>query len=291
MERTSAIGRALLVATLLVPRLIRAQEFHPPCGTIPFEALKEEQDIDSECGLLGDPGANGVKQAENSAKNNFCATGTPANLTFVSFGKLEKKWDAKTKDERKALVADRSGLAGFYTTSDGDTVGEGSVVRVVAFVFHADHSNWQKKSDGTGGESVNCSTPGRLWNDIHVELTQAAPQTGLSKTAKYAAECKSITAEVSPHFRPDAWAPIALTTPDRPLRITGQLFLDNSHTPCQPGKTIHPARQSVWEIHPVYRIEVCDGTTLAACKINDDSKWTDLDKWTTSHAVIETPDP
>ena len=63
---------------------------------------------------------------------------------------------------------------------------------------------------------------------------------------------------------------------DQPLkvRITGPLFHDASHQPCQFNNagavTKHnsPARRTTWEIHPVYRIQFFDsaknkGWTLA----------------------------
>jgi hypothetical protein len=59
------------------------------------------------------------------------------------------------------------------------------------------------------------------------------------------------------------------------VRLTGPLFYDASHKPCilnSAGKVIRresPARQTIWEIHPVYSIEVFDTSK---------SKWVDLDQ-------------
>jgi hypothetical protein len=41
---------------------------------------------------------------------------------------------------------------------------------------------------------------------------------------------------------------------------------------------IHCGAQN-WEIHPVYSIDVCSKTTLAACGVNDESKWTPFEQW------------
>jgi hypothetical protein len=41
------------------------------------------------------------------------------------------------------------------------------------------------------------------------------------------------------------------------VRLKGQLFFDASHVPCRPGKPVNPARSSVWEIHPIYSVDVC----------------------------------
>src|SRR6266850_5768374 len=87
-------------------------------------------------------------------------------------------------------------------------------------------------------------------------------------------------AEIIPHFRPHAWTMLAtLNGPnvvtlrqnarlDRPLRFTGQLMFDASHLPCSNGQPASeaPARTSSWEVHPVYRIDVCTALTLAVVR-------------------------
>jgi hypothetical protein len=106
-------------------------------------------------------------------------------------------------------------------------------------------------------------------NDIHVNLgrTHAEPK------------CKTITAEISPHFRPDQWTVTELNQIEgHPVRITGHLFFDSVHKLCNGTEPIpgQPARASLWEIHPVYGCEVCVNTSLAGCPWDDDSKWRQL---------------
>jgi hypothetical protein len=62
--------------------------------------------------------------------------------------------------------------------------------------------------------------------------------------------------------------------------VTGQLFFDASHKLCENGKAVpgDPARQSAWEIHPVYKVDVCSANTLAACSANG-NVWTPIEKW------------
>lgn len=65
--------------------------------------------------------------------------------------------------------------------------------------------------------------------------------------------------------------------------MTGQLFYDASHRPCA-GTPPHaaqsaPARVSSWEIHPIYRIDVCKFKSLQNCKADNDSVWTRIDQW------------
>jgi hypothetical protein len=60
------------------------------------------------------------------------------------------------------------------------------------------------------------------------------------------------------------------------VRVTGQLFFDGSHSPCAGGKG-SPKRASLWEIHPVYALDVCSGKTIADCPVDDETKWQPLE--------------
>lgn len=56
-------------------------------------------------------------------------------------------------------------------------------------------------------------------------------------------------------------------------RTIGPLFYDGSHVPCHDDKRPNPQRASVWEIHPVYSVDVCKqkGKTCQT--------WISLDEW------------
>jgi hypothetical protein len=134
---------------------------------------------------------------------------------------------------------------------------------------------------------VNCYQPNNEDNDIHIAL-------GASSDTQ---ECESVSAEISPHYRPTAWSDIGnfetkkgnLYVPNPTIasrlqaptyRITGQLFFDASHTPCTCDVTKcggNPRRATNWEIHPVYKIEVCKAG--AACVENNDEDWVPFDTW------------
>ena len=68
---------------------------------------------------------------------------------------------------------------------------------------------------------------------------------------------------------------IAAADLDRPLRLTGQMMFDGSHTPCGNG-TGSQKRVSVWEIHPVYAIDVCKKKAVSACRIGVADDWKPL---------------
>lgn len=40
-----------------------------------------------------------------------------------------------------------------------------------------------------------------------------------------------------------------------------------------------PSAISLWEIHPIYAVDVCKKTTLDECNADQESVWAALDKW------------
>jgi hypothetical protein len=146
---------------------------------------------------------------------------------------------------------------------------------------------------------LKCTAPASM----RASKISTAPARGQFVTALLAASkaaasaavpnaCESFTAEITPHFRPDqwlvlstlhktqaktAWERIVALELDRPLRITGQMFFDGSHRPCV-GEEGRPPRISVWEIHPVYGIDVCKKQLLTSCRVNVADDWKSLDE-------------
>jgi hypothetical protein len=271
--RTLPVLLSLLLASSLLAQ--EGQPFQPDCA-LPFEDIAMEHDLDQDCGAEGKTSSS-ANALQNQAKNNFCAQGPPARVSRWSFVRLQRASDNAgfTSDNPPA---DRSGLQDLYITSDGNTIGEGSLVQFVGFILDAHHSNVTK------GESVNCKRRGRENNDIHIVLAE-------SKTVNF---CNSITAEMSPHFRPEDWDSGVLEDLGRPVRLTGHLFFDGSHVPCRSGNPASPARVSVWEIHPVYQVDVCSNTSLSGCPFDDESKWVPLNEFATqdeaAHEAVEPVD-
>jgi len=270
---------------------------------LPFFGIQDHHSIDTVCQNEGEPGddAQAENEEQNRAKNNFCASGTPAMVTKKTFEELQKRVDklvtdtagnpqpftygshAKLPPDRGAIRAD-----GFYTTTEGDKVHEGSLVRAIVWLVHGAYSN-------TGqGEGVNCNITGVANNDMHLVLSQTKPTASLN-------ECSTFAAEVTPHFRPEDWLILAklhkTTTKsamqkikdedlDRPFRITGQMFFDGSHTPCKNGAG-SPKRISVWEIHPVYTIDVCKKKTISNCRFSVAGDWKPLHEWLQEQSADE----
>jgi hypothetical protein len=127
------------------------------------------------------------------------------------------------------------------------------------------------KARPEGGESVNCgkAVSGENSHDVHISLVASANVTD---------ECAGVVAEMSPHRRPDSWTHLSVqkvADAKLPVRVTGQLFFDSSHEPCARGQKVrsNPMRASLWEIHPIYKFEVCTSDCDGA------GQWVPLDQW------------
>ncbi len=273
-----------------------AKKFETELVELPFARIAEQHEIDRGCPATGTADGNIYHYAQNAAKNNFTAKGAPVPLKFADFMRLQQA-SAKQIEAGKIVLqgkypGDRTLLRNLIKVR-GKTIGEGSLVSLQAYVFNANYANtkYSKLSDGrpARGEAVDCDNPELDWNDIHIALS---PDTNPNTD-----ECTTITAEISPHYRPAVWSrfhdgqkpeieslfPGLLkqrivenqTADSRPLRLrlTGPLFYDASHQPCviagdKVTERHSPERRSIWEIHPVYRIEVYDK-----------GRWLDLDRW------------
>jgi hypothetical protein len=253
-----------------------ADKFPKKC--IPFGSAAVHHSIDVTCGLPGKP-ANPASSLQNTAKNNFCAKGSAQQIRIADLTTLQQAVD-------DAHIQYGNPFRGEHGPPDdrdqlkhlpGMTLGEGNLVFFVGYVLDPHYS--PKKASQTG-ESVNCNRKGHPSSDIHLNLSEEPVE--LTKANKTRELCKTGSAEIIPHYRPDSWDPTALEqAQDHPIKITGQLFFDGSHKPCTGNapKRGDPARASVWEIHPIYKIDVCSSTDLGECNPNDASVWAPLGQW------------
>lgn len=291
------VAAALPLALSMIPAAVERSKSTPPAETaavsavstgpmlfkpgceLPFDDIKTEGlEVDTKCTIDGNAGDKTAKRLENNAKNNFCAGGKPRPITYDDLIKLQEESD-KVPGLRNALKTSRNGLLAIFSPTGQPALGEGTLVQFVAFVAHARHSNVGKGK----GENVNCKLTTKEDNDIHIELRMDPEDDD---------PCNGVTAEMSPHFRPDVWNELVRMKIDRPVRITGPLFFDNSHHPCHGDVRPNPKRISVWEVHPVYQFEICKDqktTTLpsAACDVKTNSQWIPLDQWQTEDKEIE----
>ncbi len=278
---------ALLIG-ITSPLLAQDEGFKLDLGCLlPFAAIAPAEDPFVSCGNCGVVSAHAsptqarAKAFESRAKNNFCAD--TSSVTVVNFSILR---EMQVKPVDKSHLGNRHVLHSIFEMPDGKKIGEGDVVRLKAWVSNAHVSDCPK------GESVNCSTPGFDSNDIHIPLLDPTVAEGRGQD-----ECTSVTAEMSPHFRPAAWSQLDLKTPVKNVvRVTGPLFFDNSHKPCVTSNhkdhgNAAPFRSSLWEVHPVYHFEVCANTDPDQCDVNSASSdvWIPYDEWVSLPGSVTEP--
>ena len=251
---------ALVLASVVTPA---SAQFNPPCE-IPFKQIVTKNLQIESCPAEGKTESVASK-TQNRAKNHLCSAGKPIPLTFSAFKRLQKTVDDKkiSYGSSNNLPEDRNVLREIVS-HNGKKIGEGTLVQYVGFLHNPRYSNVAK------GESVNCKRPGGANNDIHIDIVRSRGEK----------VCRSITVEVIPHFRPAVWEVDKLKQIANPVRFTGQLFFDGSHKPCKnDDEGPSPKRATVWEIHPVYAIDVCKSRQLSNCSATDRTAWISLDKW------------
>jgi hypothetical protein len=254
------LGNApMSVQQLTVPAARVSNRFTQSCSNPTYPSAATP--IDSACGAAG---TGGKEASQNEAKNYFCAADPARPMTIQDLTDLQKQVEADKSipfGKGSHPLSDQPGPATDRTHLV--SLGEGSQVVVVAYV---------KKSRGESPETVNCSmnVPNTaVYHDIHISLV-ADPNDD---------ECGGIVAEMIPHHRPATWTPNLvnkLAAAKVQVRVTGDLMFDSSHTPCVVGAAIpgDPARVSLWEVHPIYKFEVC---TKQDC--SSGRGWVLLDAW------------
>lgn len=227
MKRSNVLVSAacafLLLAALPSQSAIGHPGFHTNCENgLPSQlaTLKQTQSTDTACDLNGEA----ASFLQNAVKNNFCVTAPPTRVIHTTLYRPAQRIEKR--------------LAGMNIAWGRPTVIPSS--RYVGFVLDAHHSNVNN------GENVNYNATGEVNNDIHISL---GPD-------RATLPCDSVTAELSPHFRPISWTGFDDYWIYHPVRLTGQLFFDACHKPCKPGHPANSARLLSREIHPVYAIDV-----------------------------------
>lgn len=275
----------LILAVLLVPASSDAKKLKfKTCGKpLPLQLkpfTHKPQRIDYLCGNTGCfKGPANDKQ--NAMKNNFCAPVRKVTpVTMKTFGDLGNASNNEPTIPKGEPPPSRLRLANIIKLNNGTGLGEGQTVSFVGFVLDARHSNVDNNDPLTkgNGESVQCNLLGCAYNDIHITLAEDPSEPSM---------CRTIVAEIIPHYRPPAWD--LFDSPDyaaflktHPVRIAGQLFFDGSHVACtSEGKAgFNPItkhndfeRLALWEIHPIYAIDVCKQTDKSQCGASDPSAW------------------
>ena len=287
MNRQTVMGiGGCALALLFLPAVASAKKTKfMKCGkSLPLQLkpfTRKPQRIDYLCPNSGCH-KSAANDKQNAMKNNFCApTNEIIPVTFQTFVDLRDAASSEASITIGEPPPGRAKLANIIKLGDGTRLGEGKTVVFVGYVLDARHSNVDKDDplNKGNGESVQCNLLGCAYNDIHIDLTADVDDR---------TPCHSIVAEIVPHYRPPAWD--LFDSPDyspflktHPVKITGQLFYDDSHVACtKDGKAgFNPARNNakdferlaLWEIHPIYAIDVCKNTDRSQCSAADASAW------------------
>lgn len=264
------------LAAALAPAAFSQRVFQPDCE-LPIRNATAAGRFERQCGEEGafkSPRSDKpAHRAQNRAKNNFCAAGRggtarPVPLTFALFDRLQRELVGRGIEfgDAHSFPEDRAVLRDFVRDDEGRRLGEGSYVELVGYVPHADRA---------AAESVTCGFAASEFIDTHVNVSPRPGDIDL---------CETVVVELSAHFRPEAWgrfhfAKFVREMKTHPVRFRGHLMLDAGHRACgdPKKKKTDPKRRSLWEIHPVYSIDVCRDTTIAGCR--DESAWTPFDEW------------
>jgi hypothetical protein len=300
---TKARWLAGMVLSVSIVGAAPAKEYRLDCSSPPFPVSTQKRAIDHSCPNEGDSDATSPKGKQNLVKNNLCSRGDPTTLSFADFMSLQQQAaamhiafgaDGLGSARVEHLPQDRTALSSGQLHVNGRPIREGDKVQIVAFMDDP------HPADLGAGEDVNCHKPDAAENDIHINLVETpAPAMALKsdsaavkeqkRAARNVALCKAIVAEMIPHFRPDLFDPrflVPVAKRNIPVRISGQLFFDAAHRPCN-GSTPRDSsvRGSLWEIHPVYSIDVCKRNALHECPAANEGVWVPINEWVTSGVV------
>jgi hypothetical protein len=195
----------------------------------------------------------------NELKRTVPQPGTPTTLTFETFSQLQSAAVELVDQAVEIPPAERDKIKSIET--DAGTVGEGSRVRLVAFLSEGTpHAN--------SGESVNCNLKSEANNDIHISVTET----------KNGSEFEGIVVEMIPQDRPAKWTSNNVDKlRGKVLLIEGGLFYDNLHFANGDASNPidgQPKRFSLWEIHPVTSVKVCKKKRVNQCDPDRASDWT-----------------
>lgn len=218
-------------------------------------------------------GNGGAETWQNDAKNNFCAAGSVADPSSPTITSVPEFVALQTKVQQNPAINFGNPRQHPLTNKAGPVqdraslvaLGEGSMVQLQGYVEIARQE---------GAESVNCGSNvpnDTAYHDIHISIV-------LSSADK---ECSGVVVEMTPHHRPDAWTAALLNEVAAAgllVRVTGQRMFDSSHTPCINSSPVKgdPARISLWEIHPIYKFEVCPQGNCTS------GGWVPLELWNNS---------
>jgi len=148
-----------------------------------------------------------------------------------------------------------------------NALGEGEVAALSGYLYYAKNG---------GSESSNCLLQGPEDIDFHIGIGGDASLAGKALSGQQLSpgeRSQAVIVEMTPHFRAKYAAAWNLAQVEkavgRQVYVVGQLLADNEHDDAK-DDCAHAQhgdkcwRASIWELHPVTKLLVCDVATCAA---------------------------
>lgn len=222
----------------------------------------------------------------NELKNLLVSPTTPPGqwLEQKDFAALDRQTPTSLTRNNHAQLKD-----------DLAKLGEGSVAGLTGYLYYA--------QPGGKSESSNCQLSAPEDIDFHIGIgfdpLLAAKLAGKKKltTDDHAAMTKgSVIVEMTPHwrarFKPEWSLDLLKAALGRPVRLVGQLLIDNEHYDTKDDCALTGAnhdtcwRGSVWELHPVTDFKVCGNP--AGCSASG-AGWVDLEDFQVDKNGVPVP--
>jgi hypothetical protein len=204
------------------------------------QAVAYDSQTEGTCPATGDGGDT----LTNTRKNRIDPLPTPHDVPWSAISGLS--YPRPLPRNRTQWDADQSAQVAAF---------EGVALRTTGCL-----TNRVKVENEGGGESTNCHFSDAVDVDWHIYLVEnAGDPIG-----------KAVIVETTPRVRLNHhWDSAVLerwVNTNKPVRISGFLLLDQEHL-----SVVGTQRGTIWEIHPITKVEVCPST---ACAEGD---WVDLD--------------
>ncbi len=192
------------------------------------------------------PEGEGGDSESNLLKNRVDQAQTYLPVRFDAVKKLPWPPGIENRDREKWTITDTRNIQHY----------EGLPIAVQGYLWGVEPND--------SGEATNCGAKSPALIDWHIWLIQSPP-VAVTNTVHLLERAEAIVVETTPRVRKDhpGWTlpRVRQIVKDRlPVRISGWLFLDPEHPEELPKKKGDKAtRGTIWEIHPIMKIEVFQG--------------------------------
>jgi len=213
---------------------------------------------------------NHLKRRTTNANGDAITLANAEPVTLYDFAALQKAADKLFPNHKSLTKKQREDLTSL--SIGGRTLGEGTGVRLATFIAPSGQSKSSGAHEG-GIESVNCRLTAEHDRDVHIPVVNDPGSD---------TECQGVVVETIPQMRAQHphWTSAELKKIAKAktlVMFVGPLFYDNEHLvndDCAHLQNGQPKRMSLWEIHPVVEVYVCE---TGSCKASSAAGWRRVD--------------